>query len=136
MKVNGSTESCKLSELARTNPQTAVGETCTGSSTQFSSSVFNHAHHPFDVRENPFQKSKQGYVLTEFGLMCVCSYGRVCANSVPAHIIYQQCLQYVRARVCQKGFPFASVAQSHIGRGQGGWQNARHCIGMAKVHPH
>lgn len=59
------------SELARTNPQTAVGETCKGSSTQFSSSVFSHAHHPFDVRENPFEKRKQGYVFTELRLMCV-----------------------------------------------------------------
>lgn len=59
-------------ERARTSPQTAVGETYTGSSTQFSSSVFSHAPHPFDVRENPFQKRQQGYVFTELRLVCVC----------------------------------------------------------------
>lgn len=52
----------------------------------------------------------------------MCSNGRVCTSSVPAHIMYQQRLQCVRTSVClcQRGFPFASVAQSHTGRGRGG----------------
>lgn len=125
-------------EQARTSPQTAVGETYTGSSTQFSSSVFSHAPHPFDVRENPFQKRQQGYVFTELRLVCVCVVMAVYASSVPAHIIYQQRLQCVCTSVClcQRGFPFASVAQSHTGRGREGWQSTRDCTGMAQAHLH
>lgn len=82
-----------------------------------------------------FRKGSKVMYLPSWG-WCVCSNGRVCANSVSAHIIYQQCLQYVRTSICQKGFPFASVAQSHIRRRQGGWQTTRHCRGMAKVHLH
>lgn len=59
------------SEQARTNPQTAVGETYTGSSTQFSSSVFSRSPSPFDVRENPFHKRQQGYVFRAGADVCV-----------------------------------------------------------------
>lgn len=101
-------------------PETAVGEAYTGSSTQFSSSAFNHAPCPFDVRENPFHKCQQGYVFADVAAD-VCSNGRICASSGAAHIINKQRLQYVGTRVClyQRGFPLASIAQSHTGRGEG-----------------
>lgn len=81
------------SEQAHTNPQTAVGETFTGSSTQFSSSVFSRAPHPFDVRENPFHKRQQGYVFTEWRLMCMCV--SVCVAM--AAFVQAQCLHILSA---------------------------------------
>lgn len=114
------------SEQARTNPQTAVGETYTGCSTQFICSVFSCAPRPFDVRENPFHKKTKKKKPSKF--MSSQKKADVCVVmaefiSAPAHIIYQQCLQCAHTSVCpcQRGFPFASVTQSHNGRGRGGW---------------
>lgn len=75
---------------------------------------------------------------SQSGGWCVYTNGRVCASSVPAHIIYQQRSQWVRtsACLCQRGFPFASVAQFHTGRGRGGWQSTRDCRGTVQAHLH
>lgn len=131
MKVNGSGERSKQKRAStHTSPQTAVGETHTGSSTQFSSSVFSHAPQPFDVRENPFQKRQQGYVFTGLRL-CVCVVMAEFVQAHCLHILYisRACTVCVCISVClcQRGFPFASVAQSHTGRGREGWQSRRDC---------
>lgn len=123
------------SEHAHTNPQRAVGDVHRqlrpSSSPLYSAARLAH----LTSERTHFTKGSK-VMSSQRGGWCVCSKSRVCASSVPAHIIYQQPSQCVRssACLCQRGFPFALVAQFHIGRGRGRWQSTRDC--RIAVHAH
>lgn len=131
-----------VSKHAQTHRQQRQRHTHTQAARPNSSPLYSAVHLAHLTSErNHFTKGSKVISSQSGGwclCVCVCCNGRVCASSVPAHIIYQQRLQCVRTSVglCQRGFPFASVAQSHTGRGQEGWLSTVGCRETAHERSH
>lgn len=134
----GAQKAANGSEQARTNPQTSSGRDIHRQFDPIQLLCIQSCTSPIWRQREPISQ-KVARLCLRRAEADVCVVMAECVQAQCLYIfIHRQRSQCVRTSVClcQRGFPFASVAQSHTGRGWGGWQRAREYRGSVQAHLH